>query len=377
MGKHKKNLIENEIVLYPKSMDISKRWYVEYYNPQKSIIERVWIARSLSKSERLSEFERIKCELLKNGTVEKRKAKIVDNYTPTSRASKRLKNLLTEKPHLKKKTKSSYKSKLKKFDEFCKEQGYESINQAVASEYLNYRRKKGLSVTTVNNDRRVLKSFVKEVPKSSISINKNSFDKTKLLRGDGGSGREYYKPAQKKQIKEYFEVHYPALWLACKFVYYCYVRNGNELINLRVSDLDLHLKRLKIHSDNSKNGYCEQVVIPRAFAAELEKIDFSIYPQDFYLIGKNGLPSSEKCSVDYWGKLHKKALDEMPFDRGGKKYSMYSWKNTGVVDSYLNGIGIKDLQAQLRHKHLETTYLYLRVMGLFDNANTFDKINPL
>ena len=62
----------------------------------------------------------------------------------------------------------------------------------------------------------------------------------------------------------------------------------------------------------------------------------------------------------------------MRFESGGKRYSMYSWKNTGVVDSYLKGIGIKDLQAQLRHKNLETTYLYLRSLGLFDNADNLN-----
>ncbi len=377
MGKHKKNLSEKEIILYPLSRDISKRWYVEFFNPQKNIIEREWIPVKMTESQRLAEFERIKEQLLTTGTIEPRAVVVKDTYTPSLQASQRLKDVLSEKPHLKKKSKSSYRSKLRKFDEFCRRKGYESVNHSVASDYLKYRIESGRAVTTVNNDRRVLKSLVKSVDKSSSSIRKSAFDKTKRLRGGGSIGRDYYKPAQKLQIKNYFDKHYPALWFACKFVYYCYVRNGNELIHLKVSDLDLHLKRLKIESDNSKNGFTEHIVIPRAFASELEKIDYSKYPQHWYLVGKDGLPSEKRLCIDYWGKLHRKALDEMAFDKGGKRYSMYSWKNTGVVDSYLNGIGIKDLQAQLRHKNLETTYLYLKSMGLFDNADTFDKIQPL
>ena len=107
------------------------------------------------------------------------------------------------------------------------------------------------------------------------------------------------------------------------------------------------------------------------------KLKLETYQQGFYLVGKNGLPTSKRLPLDFWGKTHRKALDDMRFDKGGKRYSMYSWKNTGVVDSYLKGIGIKDLQAQLRHKNLETTYLYLRSLGLFDNADTFDKIQAL
>jgi integrase len=287
-----------------------------------------------------------------------------------------LKNALSEKNHLRKKSKSSYKSKLKLFDDFCQMRGYAAITEGVAKEYLSYRLEQGKSATTINNDRTVLKSLVKSV-NSSSSIKKTAFDKTKKLRGGGGSGRDYYRPLQKAQLKTYFDAHYPALWFACKFVYYCYVRNGNELINLKVSDLDLHLNRLRITSDESKNGQDERVVIPKAFADELKHIDFSKYPQHYYLVGADGLPSEKKLPIDFWGKLHKKALDEMGFDRGGKKYSMYSWKNTGVVDSYLAKIGIKDLQAQLRHKNLQTTYMYLRALGLFDNPETFDVIPKL
>jgi integrase len=372
MGKQKKSLSEGEIVLYPFDRNLDKRWYVDFFNPIKNRIDRKWIAVQFkTKKDRLAEFERIKTQLLTDGVAQK--TLVPDAFKPSLTASKRLKNALTERNHLKKKSKSSYKSKLKMFDLFCKEQGYTSVTDSVAHEYLKYRVEIGRSVATVNNDRTVLKSFVRSV-NSSSTIKNTAFDKTKKLRGGGGAGREYYKPTQKAAVKLFLEINYPQLWFACKFVYYCYVRNGNELINLKISDIDLHLRRLRIGASDSKNGLDERVVIPRNFAAELSKIDYSKYPQHWFLVGRDGLPTSEKLPVDYWGKRHRQALDEMGFDKGGKKYTMYSWKNTGVVDSYLAKIGIKDLQSQLRHKNLQTTYLYLKCLGLFDNDDTFDMI---
>ncbi|MDZ7879168.1 MAG: site-specific integrase, partial [Saprospiraceae bacterium] len=376
MGRHKKSLSESEIVLYPADRKLTTRWYVEFYNPQKNRIDRMWIgARFVTEKERLGEFDRIKTELLETGIAPK--ALPTDNFQPDLAASKRLNSAFTERNHLKKKSKSSYKSKLKMFDDFCKARHYTAITETVAHAYLHHRVETGRAVSTINGDRRILKSFVKSVPYSSNTIKKNAFDKTRKLRGGGEAGREYYKPAQKAQIKTFFQQHYPALWFACKFVYFCYVRNGNELIHLKISDLDLHLNRLRIGASHSKNGYTESVVIPKSFAVELAKMDYSQYPQDWYLVGPDGVPSETCVSVDYWGKLHKKALDKMGFDKGGKRYSMYSWKNTGVVDSYLARIGIKDLQGQLRHKNLQTTYLYLKCLGLFDNADTFDVIKEL
>ena len=372
MGRHKKILSESEICLYPADRDISKRWYIEYFSEGKT--KRVWLSAQFKDvKSRTIEFERIKSELLVNGAFEKPKQP--EAYVPELIASKRLKTVLDNRVHLKSKSFSSYKSKIKLFDEFCEAQGYTAINDKVAEAYLNHRIKEGKSVNTVNNDRRVLSTFVKSLSISSKSVKKNAFDNTKKLKGGGGAGREYYKPHQKAMLKAFFEKEYPALWFACKFVYYCFVRNGNELVNLRISDLDLHLRRLRVTAGDSKNGFDEQIVIPKNFAAELAAIDYSKYPQNWFLVGKNGLPTPNRVSNGYWGKQHRKALDALGFDKGGKRYSMYSWKNTGVVDAYRAKVGIKDLQGQLRHKNLNTTYLYLKCLGLFDNDDTFDNIS--
>ena len=42
----------------------------------------------------------------------------------------------------------------------------------------------------------------------------------------------------------------------------------------------------------------------------------------------------------------------------GKGYQMYSWKHTGAVAAVKAGIGVKELQIQLRHHSLDETDKY-------------------
>ena len=56
---------------------------------------------------------------------------------------------------------------------------------------------------------------------------------------------------------------------------------------------------------------------------------------------------------------------------------MYSWKHTGNVTSYKNGIDIYSIMKQNGHTSIDTTMKYLKTLGLIidtDFTNKFDKI---
>ena len=71
---------------------------------------------------------------------------------------------------------------------------------------------------------------------------------------------------------------------------------------------------------------------------------------------------------------YRKELDFLNFD---KCYTMYSWKHTGNVTSYKNGIDIYAIMKQNGHTSIDTTMKYLKTLGLIidtDFTNKFDKI---
>jgi hypothetical protein len=69
-------------------------------------------------------------------------------------------------------------------------------------------------------------------------------------------------------------------------------------------------------------------------------------------------------------KRFRKVLNGLGF---GNEYKLYSWKHTGAVASVRAGVGLKELQIQLRHHSLEEVDKYLRQLGVWDLANLEDR----
>lgn len=72
---------------------------------------------------------------------------------------------------------------------------------------------------------------------------------------------------------------------------------------------------------------------------------------------------------------HGEILKLCKLDR--KKYSLYGWKHTGNVDSFLAGVDIYDLMRQNRHHSIAQTEQYLQSMGLRPNINYSNKAPKL
>lgn len=61
----------------------------------------------------------------------------------------------------------------------------------------------------------------------------------------------------------------------------------------------------------------------------------------------------------------------------GKGYTLYSWKHTGAIQAVKAGIGVKELQIQLRHHSLDMVNQYLRQMGVWDLGQLQEKFPGL
>jgi integrase len=154
------------------------------------------------------------------------------------------------------------------------------------------------------------------------------------------------------------------LVFAIKLIFYCFIRPGEELTGLRLWDVNLDDGILRVGGDIAKNDLTERVKIPRQLLKILEDMDLHKYPQDYYLVGKNGIPTPDKMAIDAWNRRHRKALDAVGIVGRKQQWSIYSWKDSGAVQLHKNNVPMRLLQLQLRHKHLSTTSKYLSSFGL-------------
>lgn len=118
-----------------------------------------------------------------------------------------------------------------------------------------------------------------------------------------------------------------------------------------------------IPATNAKNKKDMYVLIPDAFAIELQKLHLHKYNPEDYVIGKNGTPNPQRHRRDTYRKAHNTVLRKLGYST---RYSFYSWKHTGVVALYKSGAGLLEIQRQLRHHDLRTVQIYLESMGIME-----------
>lgn len=169
---------------------------------------------------------------------------------------------------------------------------------------------------------------------------------------------KYFQRHQITKIKEYLEEHDPELWLACEFLYYCFIRPG-ELRCLKISDIHFDEWKICVPSEVSKNKKQQYVVIPVAFRPSIEKLMWRS-PNE-YIFFKHDC--TKPTAINYLSRRFRSVLKRLGF---GQEYKFYSWKHTGAVAAVKAGISLKHLQIQLRHHSLEEVDRYIRQLGVED-----------
>jgi len=361
------NSIER-VRVYSAGGDLSKRWFVYYYKDiGAGVTRRVRIYDNINKYATMERRMDRALEIIQliidgdnavTGHGEKKHSNDLQKV---------LKKVLLQKQHLlRKKSFQTYASQLKIFSDwlkFNKVMKLTEFKNKQAVMFLQHLQSCGHSGTTVNNYSQSLRSLFANLVTSG-AIRENPFDKIKKCPEER-RGSLYFKPEQVSRLKVIIAEKEPALWLACQFIYYCFIRPG-ELRNLKVSDVYGDESKILLRSTISKNKKSEFVSIPTAFAPIIAAMQLYKYPDDYYLIGRDGVPAQHQVSTSFLGKRHLMLLREQGFRSG---YNLYSWKHTGVVMAHNNGINAKELKDQLRHHSLDMVAIYLKSMGLDDFGN--------
>ncbi|MCK3684205.1 tyrosine-type recombinase/integrase [Maribellus sp. YY47] len=258
---------------------------------------------------------------------------------------------------------STYRSRLRIFDSWLEGVGMNEVdinyitNQIIVDFSWHIIDNVKLSRTTTQNYQNLLKEVFNFVCKERKGYSNPCFDLPMTRRVSDSPAlpiQEIDIPILKKAILK----SDPQLWLACQFIYYCFIRPRKELRFLRIGDIDLGRSVIRIKTENSKTDVARVVSIPEVFKEELlqnHRIDS--YPKKYYVIGKKGRPGNDPVSYnnmsDRWVRIRRKL--GMPED-----YKMYSWKHTGNGRAAIAGIPLRDLQGQNGHSSVQMTERYLK-----------------
>ncbi len=354
--------------IYPLDKNLSKRWYIQLPNNKNRVGEssqRIWIPQLPTIEERLNEAQKLLSNL--NLLKEKSKSRSASPYKIN------FLRLLSESLEscrltLRKKSFQSYESQLRNFADFVIETKLTKVSEETGAEFLNWLQARGKHPTTINKHRVCLKKMFRPLVKAK-KVKINPFEETSKIRCQM-RGSRYFKKNQIHDIKEQIHVQCPEIWYAVRFVYYCFIRPG-ELRNVRIEDVDMDLWQIKLRAEISKNKKDQFVVIPNGLRKDLEKMHLEKYPANYYLVGKSGFPAATQIPINWISNKHREVLRHLKYSA---EYNLYSWKHTGVVQSYNAGMGLKELQLQLRHHSLDMVKIYLDSLGILEFGNLRDGI---
>lgn len=100
-----------------------------------------------------------------------------------------------------------------------------------------------------------------------------------------------------------------------------------------------------------------------------EKLD--VIPQTHYLFSKGLIPGAQSYGRNSVSMKHGSVLRSLNYS---KELTLYSWKHTGVVAAYRNGIDVYAIMRQLRHHSLDQTMIYLKSLGIVKNVEFAGKM---
>lgn len=328
--------------------DLSKRWYIDHYTTGKR--EREWIAARPSETRP----ERAK-ELL--SFYEKQGVGV------SSDIQARLFSIIDKEESLRKRTKDTYKSSVRLLQSFFKKRTLKSLNENDAPKFVQWL-KGQYSDTSVKNNLSHLKRVLKLAGNNIFENYHISYnvEESEFNRAFTDYERSVLEEAMKKENWQ--------LWLFSRFIFYGFIRPA-ELIRLKVSDIDLKTRTIKVTAANAKTKRTAAIPIIKPLYDLIISEGLTQKPGNYYLFGKGMKPNPDPCyKNEPTNEFNRICKSTGLYEE--RKTVLYAWKHTGNIQAFLAGMDIKTIQLINRHKSIQTTEIYLRNLGLFLDRRVYD-----
>lgn len=150
----------------------------------------------------------------------------------------------------------------------------------------------------------------------------------------------------------------PQLFMAAMLQYFCFIRPGAELLNLRIKHIDLNTRTITVPKDIAKRRVQRIVQIPNRMYEILIRNMVQEYGKDLYLIGPYGRPGKRQVGENTLRMQFNVIRDGLNLS---KSYKWYSFKHTGAGKLLESGATVIELMNQLGHTDIASTYRYVRL----------------
>lgn len=188
-------------------------------------------------------------------------------------------------------------------------------------------------------------------------IEYNPAHKIKLLPVIDSEANIPATPEQHKIIKECLETKHPHFYIYVATIYHCGIR-PKEILDIRLSDIDLVSKRITLKAEHTKTNKKRIVPINNHLLKLFSTMDVGLYPKDFYLFGSYRTPGAGNKGkfIDFipapthikrdtatkrWKRIVKDGL--------GIDVNLYSNKHKGANDKIIAGIDLDTLRELYGH----------------------------
>lgn len=243
----------------------------------------------------------------------------------------------------------------------------ERFKKRHAQEYVDWLKTTGVSSQTVRNSAAGVRALFSHMVNRDL-IESNPFDGVKLPSKTRSDYHQAFNQGEIKRIKSYLLEHDPYLWSAIEFIYYTYLR-PIEIGRLQVEDIHLEDRQIFFPGTKSKNKKGAFLEIPPPLVETLQAFELDKYHPKDYVFTASRTPGKKPLSINYLSSRFKRCAIALELE---EKKTLYSWKHTGVVAAYNNGVDIKAIQRQCRHASIEQTDIYLKSLG-FNRNETFSR----
>lgn len=346
--------------LYPESLSMDKLWFISFKDHTGKKQKKYG---DLSKYNDYDDRLREANKLLEYYTQQWKE------HSPKSLNGELIKHLEfvveVRKQGKKKKTKEAFDTKLHVFCDWYRSSNYPPVDEMMGFNFLKSVsiREEVNSNTTINDYRRQLTTFFRDLIKlKRVAI--NPFELTVKLPQQTATNLWFTKEQQVALKKMMFEEGDIQLWLCCLIQFYCFVRPGDEMRFLKLSNIivDGDQWKFRLQGSSLKTGRHRYVPIPTDLKKLLQKYTEG-YKDNVFLFGRKGAPGTIQTGVNYLYNRHRRYMKALDLGAG---YSLYSWKNTGAVMMYMNGVKMKYISLLMGHSSIEITDEYFKSLGIDD-----------
>jgi len=375
--------------LYDAGGDVKKQWWIEfgYRDPADGVMKRKRYKEGFAALRTKKARYEFAEEEIKNIT-----AKLLQGWTPLQdstiqvvyvdeleyhqaaqvygrnrKANKNIRFYASEYVAVQKNTKAkktyeSYRGKLREFVSWLEKEklidnDISTFNHSIFIKFCDHLiGERNLARPTVEKYIITINNFFQFLIERKI-LNTNPLGKIELPEGGEDFSAIPFMDEDMKKLLPLLRTEDPQLFMASMLQYFCFIRPGDELLKLKLNQINFSARTIHIPKHVAKKRVSRTVDIPEQMFEILVDQGVLNYGKDLFLIGPYGRPGTRPIGYNTLRERFNKYRERLGLT---ELYKWYSFKHTGAGKLLESGATIIEIMNQLGHTDIASTYRYIR-----------------